>query len=239
MRLTLEQHKEGLLAIEKISAVFLDSFKNMLSEIAELYRKKHLLLTKETLLEITILYLGYQLVTTFNGEEEIISWVIAMLKTQVPLAKELTPLFTQKLNRENTEKLRILSQKEGLPIPQSADICHLFFDLIAENRSNILMQKTQNVQNNIDACIDVIKHDTGIIMERYIESTIQSLHCLYPEKLEEGYELLSFVLFKPILLSALILANDNSTLADFSNKTEQYFEGLINFLAMNGTETIH
>jgi hypothetical protein len=76
-------------------------------------------------------------------------------------------------------------------------------------------------------------------MERCIESVVQSLHCLYPEKLGESYELLLFVLFKPILLSAFILADDNNSLTDFAEKTEQYFEGLSCFLDIVDTETIH
>ncbi len=236
MRVTLEQYKEEFLATEKISAVFLDAFKNMLVEIAELYRKKHLLLTKEKLLETTTLYLGYHLVTTFQAESEIIAWVISLLKSQVSLAKELTPLFTQKLKNENIEKLQAISQEEGFSIHQSFDILHLYFELIAENRTALLMQKTE-ISHNDD--LDAIRDKAGLIMENCIESVVQSLHCLYPEKPAEGYKLLLFVLFKPILLSTLILANDNGGLTDFAEKTEEYFEGLVHFSMMADFETIH
>lgn len=235
--LTKDQNslQEGLAAVKDASNMLLASYKLMLSEIAELYRKNCLLLTKEILLEVTTIYLGYHIVTTFQGEEEIIGFAVAILKRQISLAKQLRPLFTNELSEKDVKLLQSTTREEGLVVPQSADICHLFFCLIAENREYLLSDKS-HVLHDRSA---ITQYDTGIIMERYIENTSQTLHCLYESNLHEGYELLLGVLFRPILLSALILAEDNHTLDDFAQKVEEYFEGILCCEDVYIEETIH
>ena len=228
--------RAGFEITAQASSAILERIYQMILDISCALLKNKVEFTIDSILEIFVIYIGFNLGSIFNGDSEIITSVIEALKNQKSLARKFAEILEHN-DSDNQRKLKLLMQEEGIAIPQSLELMSLISDKVADSQEYFLT--TNQIAVSMHAETDNIMHLITPEMEYCLNDTWQYLNQMFEKNMTPAYELLLGILSRVILLACLVLAARFSSLNEFMDNAERYFDELLSGVSTSTANIVH
>src|SRR3989338_11401071 len=147
--------RAGFEITAQASSAILERIYQMILDISCALLKNKVEFTIDSILEIFVIYIGFNLGSIFNGDSEIITSVIEALKNQKSLARKFAEILEHN-DSDTQRKLKLLMQEEGIAIPQSLELMSLISDKVADSQEYFLT--TNQIAVSMHAETDNIMH---------------------------------------------------------------------------------
>lgn len=207
--------KAGFDFLDKMANLILKNINKMIHRISEVYITDNAELPADTLVEYLTLFVGYNLGTVYQADENMIHGMLDALHDQIPLAKKLTKVL-EKTNQNVVSELKNLTHEEGIYIGQSAELLAYIMSVTNKHEKKL----SPNPQTNPK---ELLERKAYELIEIYLNDTWQSLYQAYKNSPTGAYEILFAILSRVILLTCMVLAESMDFLDLYVKDVERYF----------------